>query len=115
MSADACPSKLVGGGSLKSVIVKHTVVIAGHKTSVSLEDAFWKCLKHIASDRHLTLSQLVTAIDAGRTHPNLCSALRLFVLDHYRTMVASAAAPKTCSAHDPQAPDLGTTGHFGGP
>jgi predicted DNA-binding ribbon-helix-helix protein len=51
---------------------------------VSLEDAFWKGLKEIATDRDLTLSELVGNIDADRRHGNLSSAIRLFVLDHYR-------------------------------
>jgi predicted DNA-binding ribbon-helix-helix protein len=59
-------------------------VIAGHKTSVSLEDAFWKGLKEIADARGMTLSDIVANIDSQRRHGNLSSAIRLFVLDHYR-------------------------------
>jgi predicted DNA-binding ribbon-helix-helix protein len=70
---------------MKSPVVKRSIVIAGHKTSVSLEDAFWKGLKEIASGRNLTLSELVATIDTGRDHGNLSSAIRLFVLDHYRS------------------------------
>ena len=70
---------------MKSQIVKRSIVIAGHKTSVSLEDAFWKALKEIATGRDMTLSELVGAIDAERRHGNLSSAVRLFVLDYYRT------------------------------
>lgn len=77
-------------GLSKSLVVKHAIIIGGHKASVCLEDAFWKCLKEIASHRGLGLSELVTTIDSGRTNPNLSSALRLFVLDHYRAMAASA-------------------------
>jgi predicted DNA-binding ribbon-helix-helix protein len=69
---------------MKSPVVKRSIVIAGHKTSVSLEDAFWKGLKEIASGRNATLSDLVASIDADRQHGNLSSALRLFVLDFYR-------------------------------
>ena len=69
---------------MKSPVVKRSIVVAGHKTSVSLEDAFWKCLKEIAAERHLTLSELVASIDTDRQHGNLSSAIRLFVLDHYR-------------------------------
>jgi predicted DNA-binding ribbon-helix-helix protein len=76
---------------MKSLVTKRSIVIAGHKTSVSLEDAFWKGLKEIASGRDLTLSEMVSAIDTGRASGNLSSAIRLFVLDHYRTMIASAA------------------------
>lgn len=69
---------------MKSPVVKRSIVIAGHKTSVSLEDAFWKGLKDIADSRQLTLSEQVAAIDTDRRHGNLSSAIRLFVLDHYR-------------------------------
>jgi predicted DNA-binding ribbon-helix-helix protein len=69
---------------MKSPVVKRSIVIAGHKTSVSLEDAFWKGLKEIANGRDMTLSELVATIDTERRHGNLSSAIRLFVLDHYR-------------------------------
>jgi len=69
---------------MKSPVIKRSIVIAGHKTSVSLEDAFWKGLKDIAVGRHTTLSDLVASIDTDRRHGNLSSAIRLFVLDHYR-------------------------------
>jgi predicted DNA-binding ribbon-helix-helix protein len=68
-----------------SPIVKRSIVIAGHKTSVSVEDAFWTALKEIASGRNMTLAELVATIDASRQHGNLSSAIRLFVLDHFRT------------------------------
>ena len=69
---------------MKSPVVKRSIVIAGHKTSVSLEEAFWKGLKEIARGRDLTLSEMVSAIDNERAQGNLSSALRLFVLDQYR-------------------------------
>jgi len=69
---------------MKSPVVKRSIVIAGHKTSVSLEDAFWQGLKQIAGDRGLTLSDLVATIDTERRQGNLSSAIRLFVLDFYR-------------------------------
>jgi predicted DNA-binding ribbon-helix-helix protein len=69
---------------MKSPVIKRSIVIAGHKTSVSLEDAFWTSLKDIADDRNVTLSDLVSSIDTDRQHGNLSSAIRLFVLDHYR-------------------------------
>ena len=69
---------------MKSPIVKHSIVIAGHKTSVSLEDAFWEGLKEIAGERHTSSSDLVAAIDSDRQHGNLSSAIRLFVLDFHR-------------------------------
>ncbi len=72
---------------MKSPVVKRSVVIAGHKTSVSLEDAFWKGLKEIAGTRKMTLSDLVASIDTDRRHGNLSSTIRLFVLDHYRAQI----------------------------
>lgn len=70
---------------MKSPVVKRSIVIASHKTSVSLEDAFWKGLKDIATTRDMTLSEMVAAIDSERRHGNLSSAIRLFVLNHYRS------------------------------
>ena len=83
---------------MKSPVVKRSIVIAGHKTSVSLEDAFWKCLKEIAGSRDMTLSDLVATIDTDRQQGNLSSAIRLFVLDHYRAQRAS-------EHHEPESRD----------
>ena len=69
---------------MNSPVVKRSVVIASHKTSVSLEDSFWKALKDIATTRGGTLSDLVTSIDVQRQQGNLSSCLRLFVLSFYR-------------------------------
>jgi len=70
----------------KSLIAKRSIVIGGHKTSVSLEDAFWSALKEIATARNQNVSHLVAEIDRSRGHDsgNLSSALRLFVLNYYR-------------------------------
>jgi predicted DNA-binding ribbon-helix-helix protein len=73
---------------MKSPVVKRSIVIASHKTSVSLEDAFWTGLKEIAAERGMTLSDLVASIDTERQHGNLSSAIRLFVLDFYRNQLA---------------------------
>ncbi len=69
---------------MKSKVVKRSIVIAGHKTSVSLEDAFWDALKELACKRDLTLSDVVAEIDATRAQGNLSSAIRLFVLENVR-------------------------------
>ena len=69
---------------MKSQVVKRSIVIDGHKTSVSLEDAFWTGLREIAQAQHATLSQLVGEIDRTRQQGNLSSAIRLFVLDQVR-------------------------------
>jgi predicted DNA-binding ribbon-helix-helix protein len=79
---------------MKSLVSKRSIVIAGHKTSVSLEGQFWNSLKEIAGQRGMTVAALVAAIDGNRQHANLSSALRLFVLDAYRDQVRlNQAAP----------------------
>ena len=82
-----------GGGLAKetpmdSLIIKRSIVIDGHKTSVSLEDPFWRELKDIAQGQHMTLSNMVGGIDKRRQHGNLSSAIRLFVLDRIATKVS---------------------------
>jgi len=83
---------------MNSPVVKRSIVIAGHKTSVSLEDAFWKGLKDIAAARDTTLSDLVATIDSTRRHGNLSSAIRLFVLDHFQEERESRGAESGSSA-----------------
>jgi predicted DNA-binding ribbon-helix-helix protein len=73
---------------MKSLVVKRSVVIGSHKTSVSLEAAFWESLKQIAARREMSVSALLATIDSGRHHGNLSSAIRLFVLDVYRKEAA---------------------------
>jgi len=71
---------------------KRSVTIEGHRTSVSLEDAFWTELSNIASERGLSLNALIAEIDHGRNAPgNLSSALRLYVLDELRKRTISPA------------------------
>ena len=65
-------------------VVKRSIVIAGHRTSVSLEDAFWVRLKDIAAEQGLSLARLVAQIDATRGEANLSSALRVFALEQTR-------------------------------
>jgi predicted DNA-binding ribbon-helix-helix protein len=74
----------LGETIMKSLVIKRSILIAGHRTSVSVEDEFWKGLKEIAEQRHETLSHLIASIDAGRQHANLSSAIRLYVLEFYR-------------------------------
>jgi predicted DNA-binding ribbon-helix-helix protein len=74
---------------MQSAIIKRSIVIAGHKTSVSLEDEFWTGLKEIAKGQKTTLSDLVGSIDGNRRHRNLSSSIRLFVLDHFRTRMGA--------------------------
>jgi predicted DNA-binding ribbon-helix-helix protein len=72
--------------SLPSVVRKRSIVIAGHRTSVSLEEPFWTALKEMASARHVALFELVAEIDRDRQYGNLSSAVRVFVLEHHRNL-----------------------------
>jgi predicted DNA-binding ribbon-helix-helix protein len=65
------------------LMAKRSVIIAGHKTSVSLENAFWDALKAAALRRGMTINELVTLVDGSR-HGNLSSALRVFLLNDQR-------------------------------
>jgi predicted DNA-binding ribbon-helix-helix protein len=67
-----------------SPAVRRSVVIAGNKTNVSLENAFWEAFKAIAASKKVLLQDLVSIIDSERQHANLSSAIRVFVLDYYR-------------------------------
>jgi predicted DNA-binding ribbon-helix-helix protein len=64
-----------------AAVVKRSIAIAGHRTSVSLEEAFWRELKTLAERRGRSVSALVAAIDAERRSANLSSAIRVFVLE----------------------------------
>jgi len=89
---------------MKSTIVKRSIIVGGHKTSVSLENEFWNALKEIARSRDSTLSDLVGSIDAGRERGNLSSAIRLFVLGTYRDEFMSITGT---DAHDGVARQVG--------
>ena len=78
---------------MKSPVVKRSIVVAGHKTSVSLEEAFWSSMKEISTARSMTLSDLVSEIEKGRRQGNLSSAIRLYVLDHYRSKAGIISGP----------------------
>ena len=83
---------------MKSPVVKRSIVVAGHKTSVSLEEAFWNGMKEISGLRNMTLSELVGEIDSNRQQGNLSSAIRLFVLDYFRTRAMPAPPPGYAAA-----------------
>jgi predicted DNA-binding ribbon-helix-helix protein len=86
-------------------IKKRSIIIDGHKTSVSLENEFWECLRKIADSRRMPLSHLITDIDAKRKFCNLSSAIRMFILRHYRDQldqrggVITAPAPSKSIEH----------------
>ena len=75
---------------MKSTVTKRSIVISGHKTSISLEDPFWSGLKEIARSNRASVSSVVAEIESGRQYGNLSSAIRLFVLEHGRGLPAMA-------------------------
>ena len=79
------------GRAMKSPIVKRSIVLNGHKTSVSLEEAFWSSMKEISAGRGMTLTELVSEIETNRHEGNMSSAIRLFVLDQFKSCAASPA------------------------
>lgn len=64
--------------------VKHSLTLRGHRTSVSLEQAFWDGFRDIAVTRGQTINALAVEIDAGRDDIGLASAIRVFVLQAVR-------------------------------
>lgn len=68
-------------------IKKRSVQIAGHPTSLTMEEAFWEALHEIAQQKEITINRLITEIDQGRNlekTPNLSSAVRVYVLTYYK-------------------------------
>ena len=85
-------------------ISKRSVIVAGHRSSVSLEAEFWEELKQIAAGRAVSINDLITEIDRGRTG-NLSSAIRLFILAVLRTRLAggTTAVQPSPASNDPGA------------
>ncbi len=75
---------------MKSNIAKRSVVIGGHKTSVSLEEPFWQAVREITDARDITVSELLRQIDRDRQEANLSSAVRVFVLEQARQRALAA-------------------------
>ena len=76
---------------VEAAVAKRSLTVAGHRTSVSLEDAFWRGLGEVAAARDLAVAALVAEVDRDRGTANLSSALRVHVLDFYRSRAGSAA------------------------
>jgi predicted DNA-binding ribbon-helix-helix protein len=75
-----------GETTMQSTVAKRSIVVDGHKTSVSVEDIFWISLKEVAKEQAMTISNLVGSIDAKRVRgANLSSAIRVYILDRFRT------------------------------
>lgn len=83
-----------------SGVVKRSIEIAGHRTSITLEDEFWTALRDIADARGKTLRGLIAAIDARRGKNNLSSAVRLYVLDYYREEASGTTGRRRKSSGD---------------
>jgi predicted DNA-binding ribbon-helix-helix protein len=97
---------------MKSSVVKHSVSLAGRRTSVSLENEFWQALKEIGRQRKMSLSALILEIQANQQCGNLCSAIRLFVLGVYRAQIENishAAAERGALSVVAHKLDLGTS------
>jgi predicted DNA-binding ribbon-helix-helix protein len=77
---------------MKSLVVKRSIMFAGHKRALVSKMHSWEGLKEIARGRNTTLSELVAAVDSERQQSNLSSAIRLFVLDFYRNKLADVQA-----------------------
>jgi predicted DNA-binding ribbon-helix-helix protein len=88
-------------------IVKRSLVIAGHRTSISLEDAFWDRLRGIAAERGLSLNRLAAMVDASRGGANLSSAIRVFVLE-----AEGASCRERADGGDEGRVDLGRPGRL---
>ena len=95
-AADAAGRVHPPQGRKNSSVIKRSVIRNGHKSSISLEDQFWDALREIADHEHMAISTLVAHIDHTRTTSNLSSAIRVFVLDHFRH--GDRAKPETAAA-----------------
>jgi predicted DNA-binding ribbon-helix-helix protein len=82
----------------KSQHFKRSMVVSGRRTAIRLEDAFADALREIAAERGATMSALVSIIDAGRAQTNLSSAIRVFVLHHYRAQADGGKSGKSRTA-----------------
>lgn len=90
---------------MKSAIIKRSIVVAGHKTSISLEDIFWNALKDLSAEKNIPVSAMVDSIDKTRNGVNLSSALRQHIMQHYydaatrKSFQASAVAQPAQDLH----------------
>jgi predicted DNA-binding ribbon-helix-helix protein len=69
---------------IPSPVLKRSVMLSGRRTSISLEEPFWQALREIAAEREMTMSALLNSIASKRVGSNLSSAVRVFVLEHFR-------------------------------
>jgi predicted DNA-binding ribbon-helix-helix protein len=99
-----------GGQHMRSqTVTRRSIYPNRHNTSVTLEDAFWESLIEIAHHRRMSVSDLVAEIDARR-QGNLASALRLFVLEFYRSQIPDRSCTKEERRDGPQCGSIRTEG-----
>ena len=92
---------------MKTSVAKRSIVLQGHKTSVSLESQFWDGLREIAARKKMPMPALLMEIDAGRQNANLSSAIRIFVFEYFRNRGHAAkpqAGPRSQSAAETDYP-----------
>ena len=85
--------------------IKHSVTVGHHKTSISLEDDFWRDLKEIARAQGCTTSELIEEIEGSRQYGNLSSATRIFVLEHFRAKSNITRSDSRRTESQPLLPD----------
>ncbi|MGA9515462.1 MAG: ribbon-helix-helix domain-containing protein [Pseudolabrys sp.] len=88
----------------KSAVIKRSIILNGHKTSVSVENEFWHALREIAGHEHTTVPMLVERIDGSRDICNLSSAIRVFVFNRFRASDALAKSA-TCVEQSERTPN----------
>ena len=76
-------------------VLKRSVSIAGHRTSISLEEPFWEGLREIAERENRSVQSLIGRIDAERGNQNLSSAIRVFIVNRLRMEISRLAAPES--------------------
>ena len=82
---------------MSQAIKKRSVEIAGHRTSLTLEAAFWRALKRLATQDGISINKLIERIDRDR-HGNLSSAVRVYVLERLEAQAAPEAGPEAESS-----------------
>ena len=86
---------------MKSTVIKRSIDVKGHKTSVSLETEFWEGLREIARVQKIKLAELTQQVDEGRQGGNLSSAIRVLVFNHLRAQIAGIETNQRISPEPP--------------
>ncbi|GAA6210884.1 MAG: ribbon-helix-helix domain-containing protein [Rhodomicrobiaceae bacterium] len=75
---------------MQDIPKKRSLTLKGHRTSISLEDAFWSALNDIANKQTKSISELVEIIDENRGEAGLSSTIRIYILQYYRSQLAAS-------------------------